>query len=342
MRNAVTVFALLLLVVTGCRTSDVGLDAHANSAAFDNDVAVELARLNLYSYQHLTDYENNVDFVLPPGHTLVDELITYEWFSGNTTEVGDLPIPLVVITTTDDDARLDGAITVWFRGSVTPSEWLDDATMVQTFFDEGGAGIRAHNGFVELYRSVRADLLLTLDDLADQHPDVDILFTGHSLGGALATLAALDVVETLDLQPRTYTFASPRVGDEAFRDAFHEKVHTSWRVANINDYVPRYPPSHVVTGRDNVDTQYRHVQAVQEIDFGTWFEPPLLENSGLLEVDFDPSTEENIDFTAIDWDSPSLKTNHGICHHFNYFCSLTDDEDGCRLRADGQDGCNVD
>ena len=61
--------------------------------------------------------------------------------------------------------------------------------------------------------------------------------TGHSLGGALASLAAYDVARALKAWPQRthvlcYTFGSPRVGNHAFADAYTCLVSDTWHVIN--------------------------------------------------------------------------------------------------------------
>jgi triacylglycerol lipase len=62
-----------------------------------------------------------------------------------------------------------------------------------------------------------------------------IWFTGHSLGAALATLAADRYGNVQGL----YTFGSPRVGDTDFKNDFHI---STYRFVNNNDIVARVPP----------------------------------------------------------------------------------------------------
>ena len=64
--------------------------------------------------------------------------------------------------------------------------------------------------------------------------------TGHSLGGALAQLAAHDVAvaaaeQNLDIRMGCYTYGSPRVGNHAFAREFDKIVPHCWHV--INDQV---------------------------------------------------------------------------------------------------------
>ena len=70
--------------------------------------------------------------------------------------------------------------------------------------------------------------------------------TGHSLGGALAKLAAYDIaVAARDLPIKVhvanYTFGAPRVGNHAFAEDFNAVVPDSWDT--INDQV-RHPGRH--------------------------------------------------------------------------------------------------
>ena len=77
---------------------------------------------------------------------------------------------------------------------------------------------------------------------------------GHSLGAALATLYAAEAALT-NKAPKIdalYTFASPKMGDEAFVEKFNSLKLNSWRVLNQQDIVgalPFWPPT------------YRHVSS---------------------------------------------------------------------------------
>ena len=73
-----------------------------------------------------------------------------------------------------------------------------------------------------------------------------VLPVGHSLGGALATLAAFDIRKQLlesgqsDAQVVCYTFAAPRTGNHAFAREFNAVVPDTWSV--INDQVSHHKP----------------------------------------------------------------------------------------------------
>lgn len=71
--------------------------------------------------------------------------------------------------------------------------------------------------------------------------------TGHSLGGALATLAAYDVARALQELPERkaevacYTFGAPRVGNYAFARAYAAAVPDTWSIINDQARAP-WPP----------------------------------------------------------------------------------------------------
>lgn len=136
---------------------------------------------------------------------------------------------------------------VTIRGTQTPDgslvEWLDDlnAFLVQCPFAVG----RWHAGFGSVYST-----LVVTADTGENQPlgqylkarlaaGVDITVSGHSLGGPLASYAALEA-----LCPRApVLFASPKWGDTLLT----QTAHTLWSdipfpsYANPNDAVPKVP-----------------------------------------------------------------------------------------------------
>ncbi|NJO52750.1 MAG: lipase family protein [Leptolyngbyaceae cyanobacterium RM2_2_4] len=97
-------------------------------------------------------------------------------------------------------------------------------------------------GFREIYVSLRRQMIEALQRCP---ADSRIFVAGHSLGGALATLAIPDILDNTDFKDRKkielYTFASPRCGDKIFATSFQKTGVNHWRIANTEDFVTMIP-----------------------------------------------------------------------------------------------------
>ncbi|MFQ5575826.1 MAG: Mbeg1-like protein, partial [Anaerolineae bacterium] len=131
-----------------------------------------------------------------------------------------------------------------FRGSEETgiADWITDLKFVQQVFpyqESKNKTVKVHYGFIQAYKSVRQAVLAR----ARQAPHGRIICTGHSLGGALATLAALDVQYNLPQKEVVcYTFGSPKVGNDAFAESYNRRVPNTFRFVNAADAIPQTPP----------------------------------------------------------------------------------------------------
>lgn len=110
-----------------------------------------------------------------------------------------------------------------------------------------GLTLRVHTGFYRAWRTggFGEKLLLRAGSLLSRWPGASqILFTGHSLGGALAVLASTEFVRQYPQYQSSvsvYTFGSPRVGNAPFAAEQAAAVPDTWAVVNAQDPVPRVP-----------------------------------------------------------------------------------------------------
>lgn len=84
------------------------------------------------------------------------------------------------------------AIIVTFRGSVDVKNWLYNLNTVTTSYPSC-SGCSVHLGFYSAYKGVAPILRSVLEPLFHLYRDVNLIITGHSLGGAMAVLCALDM-----------------------------------------------------------------------------------------------------------------------------------------------------
>lgn len=127
-------------------------------------------------------------------------------------------------------------VIVAFRGTESLRDWITDAEFST---QDLGDGAEVHLGFHQAWMSIRARVMESLPK--DKSP---VLFTGHSLGGALATVAAISAVSEGVNVAGVYTFGQPRVGNSVWAKAYDQALkNKTWRLVNRQDPVPRMPPA---------------------------------------------------------------------------------------------------
>ncbi|KAH6600778.1 hypothetical protein BASA61_002196 [Batrachochytrium salamandrivorans] len=123
--------------------------------------------------------------------------------------------------------HLTRSIVVAFRGMKFPRNWASHYRLVTTdaskYRQKGSRvkipkGVKVHNGFQKIYKGLRDQVQWGLQIATGLHPDYKIYFTGHSLGGALVTLAAMDSALSFGplkvKQMHLLTYGSPRIGNK--------------------------------------------------------------------------------------------------------------------------------
>lgn len=84
--------------------------------------------------------------------------------------------------------------------------------------------------FEEVYRSL------------DHANHVRVFITGHSLGGALATLCAIRMKSDYpEISPIVYTYGQPRVGNRAFAVDYNNQIKNHFCIVHDQDPVVRFP-----------------------------------------------------------------------------------------------------
>ena len=132
-------------------------------------------------------------------------------------------------------------ITLVFRGSESWLDFYHDFIILQkTLHDK----VKVHYG---MYKQLSCDfsynvLRREIRRLLNTYPNYTLNITGHSLGGGLALLFAYKYSLENHVQPiRCVSFASPKVGNKAFLEAFKKKNIRHIRCFTEKDIVPVLP-----------------------------------------------------------------------------------------------------
>jgi|LWDU01.1.fsa_nt_gi hypothetical protein len=130
-----------------------------------------------------------------------------------------------------------------FRGT-EPTKLADIKADIKFLKTESDSNGKVHRGFKQALDLIWDDLLnhhnhnITVRHVLTKNSERNVYFTGHSLGAALATLAAARLGDSVHNDIIGYTFGSPRVGNADFKKAFKPKFY---RFRNNNDIVTRHP-----------------------------------------------------------------------------------------------------
>jgi len=138
---------------------------------------------------------------------------------------------------------ISGSIITSWRGSANIMNWLEDFDFVKVdYYQPGCNDCQVHKGFYNSYSVVIDKLYPAVQALALKYPTAPVVVTGHSLGGAQATLCAADYQVVLNLAPHLYNYGSPRVGTANFVDWFNAlNMASALRGVYRNDPVPTVP-----------------------------------------------------------------------------------------------------
>jgi len=141
-------------------------------------------------------------------------------------------------------------IYIVFEGSDGTIDWMDNFNFkqVKPVIEHGGKA-KVHSGFLFQYLLANKKIIDFFENNSYLNDNVKrVVVTGHSLGGAIATICALDVslnmrniFKNKGIALHCITFGSPRVGNMRFKKFFESNVRNSVRVVNGADAVCKVP-----------------------------------------------------------------------------------------------------
>lgn len=129
-----------------------------------------------------------------------------------------------------------------FRGSSNIENWIHNI-QIKKVSPYNNSDILVSKGFYTDYMYVKSEILNNLSILERKYNNSNIFLTGHSLGAALSTLLAFDIINELDNYKLKYlvTYGSPRVGNNYFSSNMNSYTYISYRITHYYDSVPHLP-----------------------------------------------------------------------------------------------------
>ena len=135
------------------------------------------------------------------------------------------------------------SIFVAFRGSNNIQDWINNFHISKIYPYDKYENVGVENGFYSIYKTFELPIFSNIVYLSIKYNTSNLILTGHSLGAALSTLLAFDILnddvyEGFNIHS-IITFGSPRVGNYEFSNAI--KNINSFRITHYYDIVPHLP-----------------------------------------------------------------------------------------------------
>jgi hypothetical protein len=124
----------------------------------------------------------------------------------------------------------DDTVIIAYTGTFYDYQWKLD--LENKLVSINNSEVKVHQGYDKIYNSIKDDIHKL--DLENK----DLYITGISLGGAIASINALDLYQ---YNPEVYTFGSPKVFNIEGSKLVNNLVPTIHRIYNTADVVPDYP-----------------------------------------------------------------------------------------------------
>ena len=187
-------------------------------------------------------------------------------FNNNTHEYKHLienstDFPLLIENNKDDCEvyilKYNNNLIIAFRGTESLQDMISDIKIARKDLVLKNTCLKplVHTGFYDQLDSVNNTIERNIKMFKESTPEGSLIITGHSLGGAVATIASLKYATEFELPTYCVTFGSPRVGDAIFCNLFNEKIASSIRIVNDDDPIPLVP----------LPFRYSHVDGVKWI-----------------------------------------------------------------------------
>ncbi|MGI2112686.1 lipase family protein [Shewanella frigidimarina] len=133
-----------------------------------------------------------------------------------------------------NEGMFKGEAVLAFRGTAGMCDALTDLHCGVT---SGPNNQLVHSGFNRTFNSMKPQIATLLEKLGNK----PIHCVGHSLGGALANLAAIWIRKTFKIPVKLYTFGSPRVGFAPYAIQAETSLSAIYRAVHRSDPVPMVP-----------------------------------------------------------------------------------------------------
>jgi len=159
------------------------------------------------------------------------------------------------------DPQLKARVVAFMGTNVNIKTWIDDLLIQKQAVYPDCHNCTVHSGFYNTWKGIKQQVVTAVQAL----PAGPLYVTGHSLGGALAALAATDFMQQhqdTKLHPdMVITVGQPRIGNAAWMKYYDSLKMTHYRVTHHRDPVPHLPYEWMDYSQVTQEVYYEDAQA---------------------------------------------------------------------------------
>ena len=192
------------------------------------------------------------------------------------------------------DASGTTMIVFSFRGSEGLNNWLENLHFAKTDHNMSCAGCKVHSGFYNCWKALKDHgIVVELRRLIATYPSAKVYMTGHSLGAAIAMLAAYELQYEFKIPvDGAWTFGQPRVGNQAFHDFYNDNSpRVTWRLTHWRDPVPHVPLKSMGFSHIGNEVWYNEDFSTGKVCDGSGEDPTCSDS-----LDFDTSVDDHLHY----------------------------------------------
>jgi len=199
---------------------------------YDNKLSLKMCTYSFAAYQGQSSYPNINAWNCSGCCPLINSVQKAQYFTNSTTDI----FGYVAY-----DNSLD-AVVLAFRGTVDIINWISNLNFSTLAPFPKYPSVQVHSGFYDDYTSVDSQVVNLVHSFLSSFGTSTLYVTGHSLGAALAQLAAISFkMDNPSITTHVYSYGTPRTGDQPFSSFYSTTVDESYRITHWHDVVPHLP-----------------------------------------------------------------------------------------------------
>lgn len=137
-------------------------------------------------------------------------------------------------------------VAITFPGTRSPDQFISEVFYSSgvNFKDEETKKVM--DFFYRIYNLIDSLLSKALKEIILEYPNYQYIFTGHSLGGAMATILSYDLIKSKQIpvtekSPVLITYGQPRTGNDVFSNEVMQLIPIVFRIMRQKDFIGSNP-----------------------------------------------------------------------------------------------------